>query len=582
MADSSFSHHEACPDCGSSDSLSVFTDGGMYCWGTCEAKGEGYKGKKSRQVDNTLEDDEGFEEEDVQISTPTKKAKDTSKLIHDLEYVPLNKRGFISKNICEKFGYGIAEYAFKEGDTWVKQWSQFANYLDSNGKLIAQKIRGSNKDFAFIGDSKKTMLWGKHLWRNKGGRQIVVTEGEIDCLSVAQAQEGKYPVVSISAGANSAKECLLDNLDFLESFDKVILWFDSDEAGQKALENCKGIFSPQKLYYVPFDSQYKDANEVLIAEKTKGIISRLYEAVEHREDAIVRGSDISFSDMRKNIRAGRPMPYPKMQQKTQGSRNAELWIHTAGSGIGKSTIVTEIAKYQLDNDPDVNLGCVYLEESNDKTADRFMAIDHNVALKDLRLNHDLIDEEDAYITYEKYFKSNRINFYNHFGSVDPSKLMQKIRYLHHAEKCDTIVLDHISIAVSGLKDAVDERKMIDIFMTDLRSFVEETQCTIHAIVHLKRGGESKNFNEGASISLTDLRGSASLEQLSDAVVAYERDQQGENPYLCKVRILKCRETGETGLADTIEYVPETGRYRLYVEEEEQDEGFVPESNKKDF
>lgn len=555
-----FTHHEPCPDCGSKDSLSVYSDGGKYCFGACDIKGEGFKGKGDK----------------IEFVTPKNPTKKKVPMVTDIEYVSLTKRGNISKNICQKYGYGVAEYDWYDNSTGenTRMYVQVANYYNTKGQVVAQKLRNSSKDFKFIGEAEKTMLWGQHLWRNKGGRKIIITEGEIDCLSVAQVYEGKYPVVSLSAGINSAKKTLLHNLDFLESFDQIILWFDSDEHGQAGLEECKGIFSPSKLYYIPFDAQYKDANEVLIHEKNQGVLNRIYEAIEYREDAIVRGSELDFNTMRKNIRKGRPMPYPKLQAKTMGTRDAELWIHTAGSGIGKSTIVTEIAKFQVDNDSNVVLGCVYLEESIAKTSDRYMALDHDVPLKDLRLNHELIDEEDAYETYEKYFKSNRINFYNHFGSVDPAKLLQKIRYLIHAEKCDTVILDHISIAVSGLESTEGERKMIDVFMTQLRSLVEETQCTIHAIVHLKRGGESKNFNEGASISLIDLRGSASLEQLSDAVIAYERDQQGTNPYLCKIRVLKSRETGETGLADTIEYNPLTGRYSVYVEPEEiEDEDF---------
>lgn len=553
-----FIKHEPCPDCGSKDSLARYANGNGYCWGACEAEGNGLKPAKSQN-----------EFQDEAISKTEEVPKKGSKMVTDIEYEALTNRGNISAQICQKYGYGLGTYDFKDEETgtWNKKWVQVANYYEG-GKVKAQKLRTVDKEFKFVGTPNKEMLWGQHLWRNKGGRQIVITEGEIDCLSVAHAQDGKFPVVSLSAGINSAKKTLLANLDFLESFDKIILWFDSDEVGQAGIEECKGIFSPCKLYYIPFDAKCKDANEVLLQERKEGVIQRLWEAIEYREDAIVRGSDMSFNDLRKDIRKGRLMPYPKLQAMTMGARDAELWIHTAGSGIGKSTIVTEIAKFQLDNDPNVILGCVYLEESNSKTADRFMALDHDVPLKDLRTNHDLIDEEDAYNTYEKYFKSNRINFYNHFGSVDPSKLLQKIRYLHHAEKCDTIVLDHISIAVSGLESAEGERKMIDIFMTQLRSFVEETQCTIHAIVHLKRGGDSKNFNEGAGISLTDLRGSASLEQLSDTVLAYERNQQGTNPYLCKIRILKCRETGETGVADIIEFSPKTGRYSVADQQEE--------------
>lgn len=547
----------ACPDCGSSDGLAVYSNGTGFCWAGCAGEGKGFK--RNPEGDN----DEDFEE--FQDKPQAKQ-----KLVRDLEYFQL-PRGKIDKDICAKYGYGFGDYDFFDDNAqeWETHYCHIANYYNDKGQVVSQKIRNADKEFKFIGDAGKNMLWGKHLWRNNGGRKIIVTEGEIDCLSVAHAYGGKYPVVSISAGGNSAKKCLTANFEFLESFDQIVLWFDSDEVGQQALEDCKGLFSPKKLYYMPFDAQYKDANEVLQAKGTKGVIDRIYEAIEYRESGIVRGKDLDFEAMRENIRAGKPLPFPQLQAKTMGSRDSEVWIHTAGSGIGKSTIVTEIVKYQLDQDPDVKLGCIYLEESKNKTYDRFMALDHSVPLKDLRLNHDLIDEEDAYETYEKYFKSSRINFYDHFGSVDTGRLMKKIRELHIAEGCDTIVLDHISIAVSGLKDENDnERKMIDVFMTELKSFAEETGCTIHAIVHIKRVS-GKDFNEGATISLTDLRGSASLEQLSDAVIAYERNQQGDDSTIALVRILKCRETGETGVADKIKYDMETGRYHVYIEEEQE-------------
>lgn len=555
-----FVGHTSCPDCGGSDCLATYSDGGRYCFGLCDGEGNGFKGKPTDKME--------FSQKTVK--------KQSGTMLTNIEFTALNTRK-ISKEICTKYGYGLATATIGG----VEAFWQVANYYDASGTVVAQKLRNADKEFKFVGDAEKGLLWGRHLWRNKGGRKVVVTEGEVDCLSVAEAFEGKYPVVSISTGANSARKCLINNLDWLESFDQIILWFDSDEAGQTALSKCTGIFSPNKLYIVPYDSQYKDANEVLVAEGRQGVTTRLYEAKEHREDNVVKGSDLSFTKMRKNIRKGRPLPYPILQYKTMGVRDGELWIWTAGSGIGKSTIVTEVGKFMLDTMDTTKLGCLYLEESTDKTYDRFMALEHNVPLKDLRLNHDLIDEEKAYDTHNKYFASDRISFYDHFGSVATDRLLEKIRYLHIGCGCDTIILDHISIAVSGLSTDEDERKMLDVFMTNLRSFVEETGCTIHAIVHLKRVS-GKSFNEGASVSLSDLRGSASLEQLSDTVISAERNQQGENACVAKLRILKCRETGETGEADSIEYIRETGRYVLYEDPDNEFSNVPNDSNDRSF
>jgi twinkle protein len=130
--------------------------------------------------------------------------------------------------------------------------------------------------------------------------------------------------------------------------------------------------------------------------------------------------------------------------------------------------------------------------------------------------------------------------------------------------CSFILLDHISIVVSGLDFGIgdNERLMIDRLLTKLRSLIEETGCGVQAIVHLKRKSQNsgKGYNEGGRISLSDLRGSGSLEQLSDAVIGMERDQQDEAlKNLSRLRVLKCRRTGDTGVGDILEYSQFTGR-----------------------
>jgi twinkle protein len=132
---------------------------------------------------------------------------------------------------------------------------------------------------------------------------------------------------------------------------------------------------------------------------------------------------------------------------------------------------------------------------------------------------------------------------------------------------DFTVLDHISIVTSGIESSSEgERKDIDILMTRLQSLTQETGMGILAIVHLKRKNGT-SFNEGGQISLSDLRGSGSLEQLSDNVYGLERDQQADGADACKstIRVLKCRETGDTGEADELLYDRNIGRNVLAVE-----------------
>ena len=65
-----------------------------------------------------------------------------------------------------------------------------------------------------------------------------------------------------------------------------------------------------------------------------------------------------------------------------------------------------------------------------------------------------------------------------------------------------------------------------------------------------------------TVSLSHLKGSQGIAQLSDCVIALERNQQATDPTeanTTKVRVLKSRYTGDTGLACSLQYNPETGR-----------------------
>jgi twinkle protein len=126
--------------------------------------------------------------------------------------------------------------------------------------------------------------------------------------------------------------------------------------------------------------------------------------------------------------------------------------------------------------------------------------------------------------------------------------------------CGYVVLDHISIIVSG-GDVGDERKALDAIMTRLRMLVQETGISLLCVSHLKRP-ESKGHEEGASTSLAQLRGSGSIAQLSDIVIGLERNGQATDMIernTTHVRVLKNRFSGYTGGAGDLLYNPSTGR-----------------------
>ena len=130
-------------------------------------------------------------------------------------------------------------------------------------------------------------LYGMHLC--SGGKIVVVTEGEIDALTVSQLQGNKWPVVSVPTGAQGAFKALKVHLNWFDGFEKVILMFDQDEPGQQAALKCAELFKPGHAAIAKLS--LKDPNELLLAGKGDEIIREIFNAKPYRPDGIIEGKD---------------------------------------------------------------------------------------------------------------------------------------------------------------------------------------------------------------------------------------------------------------------------------------------------
>ncbi len=530
--ESKFLYHEPCPNCGSSDACGVFDDGHRYCYSCCTyfKPGDG-----------------------EQVLAERKKVSKECISLGDLNITNLNARK-INQDTCSKFKYMTGEY---KGSP-----CQVANYYDDNGNIVGQKLRFPDKSFAVLGKISNR-LFGSQLWAN--GKKIVITEGEIDCLTVSQLQGNKWPVVSIPNGAQAAKKAIEANLEYLDKFDEVILMFDMDDPGRKACEDCAKVLPAGKAFIA--NLPLKDPNECLLNGKGSEVLQSIWNAKPYRPDGIVSGVDLyekcvaDIDDLKDSVE----YPWKALQEKTKGARHGELYVFTSGSGMGKSTILREL-EYYFGVQRGELCGIIALEESTRKTGLELMSLHLN---KRLLLNPECADESDRSRAFNETIGNGRFFLYDHFGSLDSSNLLSKIRYMIVSLGCKRIFLDHISIVVSGMDTEEDggERKAIDKLMTNLRSLVEETQCTMFVVSHLKRP-EKKGHEEGGQVSLSQLRGSGAIAQLSDMVIGLERNQQGDSPNVLTIRVLKNRFCGLTGISGYLKYNVETGRLEEYEEGEE--------------
>jgi twinkle protein len=380
---------------------------------------------------------------------------------------------------------------------------------------------------------------------------IVVTEGEIDSLTLSQLQQNKWPCVSVPNGAQGAAKTVKKAYDYLNSFDTVVFMFDMDEPGQKAAKECAELFSGGKAKIAKLP--YKDANECLLQGKGDEVIRAMWAAEVYRPDGIVNGADIWKDIIAEDTRTSVPYPWECLNGLTHGIRTQELVTITAGSGIGKSAVVREIAYSLIQRGETV--GMIMLEESVKTTAYGLMGLYLD---KRLHLSREGVHEDDLRLAYDQTLGTGRVYMFDHFGSTQVDHLLSRVRHMARSFDCKYVFLDHLAIVCSSMDESNDERKLIDRTMTLLRTLVQETGIGLFVVSHLRRP-EGKGHEEGSHTSLSQLRGSHSIAQLSDLVIGLERNQQGDNPNETVLRVLKNRFSGECGVAGSVFYDQDTGR-----------------------
>lgn len=524
---SEFVAHIACNECGSSDANSLYDDGHMYCY-SCNTHVQG-------QVGNAEDLSDVFMDTTPEMTAFTQLVKG--------EYYRLEARG-LSEATCRKFDYQVGTVDGKA--------VQIANYKNDRGISVAQKIRDKNKNFSIRGDAKAMQLFGSHLW-SKGNR-LVITEGEIDCMTVSQMQNHKWPTVSLPNGAASAKKAIKKNWDYIAQFTNVVLMFDQDDVGQAAAKEVADILPVGKTSIALLPR--KDANACLLDGEGTSIISAIYHAKPYRPDGIVSSLDLRAVVSQADEASGIDYPYKKLNDITKGLRTSTIVTVCAGSGVGKSTFVREIF-YHLHNQGE-QVGMIMLEETTKRTLQGFVGLHMN---KNILVDSEDVDRNEILKAFDDLFNDKRqIYLYDHFGSNDFEQIKNRIRYMAQAMDCRWICLDHISLLVSALTGNVnDERRLIDQIITELRVLVQELDIGLLLVSHLRRPDSEKGHEGGAQVHLSQLRGSHSLAQLSDQTIGLQKDPDDPDSDLRNVVVLKNRFTGEVGFAGSLKYDRKTGR-----------------------
>ncbi len=528
--------HQPCPLCGSSDAVGVNEDGSAKCF-SCDSFMPNYKesceGKNMEvQSQEQFKSPDNLEIGSFSALTDRKISKDTAhkygvKVVHDLQ-------GNVIKHL----------YPFYNGH-----------------EISATKTRAvREKQFFWQGTKNETGLFGQQLF--KSGKYITITEGECDAMSAYELLGSKWAVVSIKSGASGAVKDIKENLEFFDDFENVIIAFDNDKAGKEASKKIARLFKPSKAKILSFPNGWKDPNDMLRSNKHKEFVEAWWSAKVYTPSGVINVSEQRDKFHNREKKESVPYPWEGLNEKLYGLRQGELVTLTGGTGLGKSSVTRELEHHLIKNTTD-NVGVIALEEDWRRTIDGILSIEANARL--------YIDQERENFSKEeidKFFdmlydgeNKNRVWVHAHFGTNDIDDIFSKLRYMIIGCECKWVVVDHLHMLVSAVNEG-DERRAIDMIMTRLRSLVEETGAGIILVSHLRRVDGNKGHENGIEVSLSHLRGSNSIGQLSDCVIALERNQQSDDideARTTKMRVLKSRYTGDVGLASHLLYDKDTGR-----------------------
>jgi twinkle protein len=509
---------QECPDCGSSDGLEVYDDH-MWCYASCE------DGHRWKPLDH-----------DGETQVVSKKHKQKRPVSAGV-VADMTDR-CISKSTCAKYGVTVS----MDNDGSVKE--HHYPWYNETGEIVATKTRFcADKDFTVEGTSSGALLFGQNTCRGHG-KYLTITEGEVDCLSVSEMFGRKYDVVSVRNGSGGAKRELKEQLEFIEGYDNIVLCFDNDSEGQKAVSQVKDLFEPGKVIVVK--TAMKDANAMLKAGKSVEFLKNWWDGERYTPDGVVHIADTWDAVLKLKNAPSVDYPWAGLNNMLLGQRKREIVVWGAPTGLGKTTVMREVAAHLVKSIPkEQRVGCLMLEESIGKSVVGWCSFAAN---RPLHKEMKYISDGELRGYWEKATEDNRIVLLEHNGwrnSLDTLK--SRIRYMKHALGCEWIILDHLHIALSSVQGASGDWAGIDELMTEFVCMVENLDIGMHLVAHTS--------------DETEFRGTKGIKQQADAAIflSGDRHAEGDLSNITKIIVDKSRFAGDVGTAGYLKYDPETGR-----------------------
>jgi twinkle protein len=460
--------HLPCPDeneCGSSDA---------YSWNS--TKGQGYC--HACELKTWLHDDELWAKRGSGKGYRLGTNNSAVQVVED----------FVPKGITESKGgefvglRGITPTTMEKFN--VKTDGDKQHYIYPSGGIKTRYI--STKDFS-ASNLRSDELFGMNLFPINSSKIVTITEGELDALSAWQmlSQGSTYtnPVVSLPSATPSGKlweKCK----GWLDSFEKIILSVDNDDAGRKAAERISLMF-PRKVF-VMNHGNYKDANDFLQAGDQKAYKSAWWGAKAYRPDDMLVDAD----DYLKLFEDSPDFEYfttgiPELDEKILGINKGYFTVIQAPTGVGKTEVMRYL-EWRCLTTSEFKFAKMHSEESKLRGLLGLVSYDlqENLTLKKF------IDEsnrqEDVKASIERITESERMIDFSFNPEDGYEVLLDKIKYMKAAFDVDYVFFEPIQDLVHGDNK---EGQLADL-ASRLGTMATDLDVGIITIAHQNQNGDT--------------------------------------------------------------------------------------------
>lgn len=548
-----------CPSCSSSDAFHFYGEGrGGFCF-SC-----GYKmlsDEKKRELGIGA-----WEYNDEEVMTKEKITKEEIEKIKS--YTGTSGKRF--RNISDET-YKAYACRFKYSEESGEVVESFYPYTENN-EATGFKIRTVPKDFKSCGKiGKDSDLFGQWKWKNGGGKYVLLTAGEVDCMSAFDMLESyrksrnsdfdAIPCVSSGIGESGSYKQVQKQYEWLNTFELIVVCYDQDDAGRKAVEKLAEVLPKDKMRVVTLPM--KDINDMLTNGKEKQFIRCFYDAKPYVPTGVVGSSQLyeAVLEEARTEKLAFPPFMKKLNEMTAGGISlGTIGTISASTGLGKSSVVNECVYHWIFNSPH-KIGVVSMEQNKGQYGELMLSRHIRKKLGKM-LQKDKIELLESPEVVEK----QKELFYNEDGTDrwmvvddrdgDTESLKAAIEKLIIACNCRVIVVDTISDMFDGL--STDEQAVL---MKWQKSIVNRYNCSIINISHQRKAGSGeKDGSQGAMGNESSLHGTSTLIKSSAWILMLARDKMSEDPIernTTRMGLPKNRGAGETGNAGALYYDSET-------------------------